>query len=65
MEGSGIEDGAIGSLSRGDPKTAGLLPAPSALAPVEILPLPAAVLLPLPQGMEFQMSAPGQHMAIV
>ena len=45
----------MGSLSRGDPSTAGLA---SALEP-------AALLLPLPQGLEFQISAPGQQMAIV
>jgi len=45
----------MGSLSRGDPSTAGLA---SALEP-------AALLLPLPQGFEFQISAPGQQMATV
>ena len=66
MEGSGIEDGAMGSLSRGDPKTAGLLPVASALVPAELLPLPPVlVLVPLPQGMEFQIRAPGQQIAMV
>ena len=52
----------MGSLSRGDPNTAGLLPAASALPTAELLLLEA---LPPPLGMEFQISAPGQQMAIV
>ena len=50
------------SLSSGDPNTAGLLLAASALPTAELLLLEA---LPPPLGMEFQIRAPGQQMAIV
>ena len=65
MEGSGIADGAIGNLSRGDPKTTGLLPVISVLAPAGLLVLPTLLVLPAAQGFEFQISAPGQQMAMV
>ena len=64
-DGRGIEDGAIGSLSSGDPNTAGLLAPVSELAPVELLALFVVLLLLPPQGIEFHISAPGQQIAIV
>lgn len=64
-DGRGIADGAIGSLSNGDPNTAGLLAPASAFAPLELVPLLVVLLELPPQGLEFQMSAPGQQMAIV
>jgi len=64
-DGRGIADGAIGSLSNGDPNTAGLLVPASAFAPLELFPLLAVLLELPPQGLEFQMRAPGQQMAIV
>lgn len=64
MEGSGIDDGAVGNLSRGDPNTADLLAAVSVLAPEVLLALPVLV-LPEAQGLEFQIRAPGQQMAMV
>lgn len=64
-DGRGIADGAIGSLSNGDPNTAGLLLPTSAFAPLELFPLLAVLLELPPEGLEFQMSAPGQQIAIV
>ena len=55
----------MGSLSSGDPNTAGLLAAASVLAAVELLALLAKPLLLPPQGIEFQIRALGQHIAIV
>ena len=64
-DGKGIADGAIGSLSNGEPNTAGLLVPASVFAPLELFPLLIVLLELLPQGLEFQISAPGQQMAIV
>lgn len=64
-DGRGIEDGGIDSLSSGDPNTAGLLAAMSVLATVELLALLVMLLLLAPHGIEFQIRAPGQQIAIV
>ena len=64
VEGSGIDDGAVSNLSKGDPNTADLLAPVSVLAPEELLALPVLV-LPKAQGLEFQIRAPGQQMVMV
>lgn len=64
-DGRGIEDGGMDSLSSGDPNTAGLLAAMSVLATVELLALLVMLLLLAPHGIEFQIRAPGQQIAIV